>query len=232
MLNMSFGIQVNEAVANHGLTIGDFAATDLTVELLYLMEAKTAAMEESRKLNLKLENARLAAEESSFTDPLTGLRNRRGFEALMPHHIGRNEPFAIMAMDLDFFKEVNDINGHAAGDAVLQEVANRTVSNFRPLDLVTRIGGDEFLIYVSELDRPDVLHRLARRLITRLCEPILFEGLELKLSASIGIATSDGAPSDTLNAIVKRADKALYAAKSAGRGVSRLAPKIEQEEAL
>ena len=83
VVNLSFGISVVEAVREFSLTGGDFAATDLTIEMLYLVEAKSAAMEASRKLNQKLEGAKIAAEEQAFTDTLTGLKNRRAMDHVL-----------------------------------------------------------------------------------------------------------------------------------------------------
>lgn len=219
LLNLSFGIHVSEAVAKNDLTIADFAATDLAVEMLYLLEAKSAAMEESRKLNLRLETARHLAEENSRTDPLTGLPNRRGAERVMSARAAEGARFAVMAIDLDHFKAINDSEGHAAGDAVLAEVARRLLAVLGEGDMVARIGGDEFLaIIVSAADR-DGLTALGDELIAALSAPIPHEGKALRISASVGIAlVADPARSRRKSDAVRLADEALYASKRAGRG--------------
>ena len=90
IINLSFGISVLDAVRDYALTSADFSATDLTIELLYLVEAKSAAMEASRKLNLRLQGAMIAAEEQAFTDTLTGLKNRRAMDHVLGSHVVRS----------------------------------------------------------------------------------------------------------------------------------------------
>ena len=121
VINLSFGISILDAVRDYALTSADFSGTDLAIELLYLVEAKSAAMEASRSLNLRLQGAMLAAEEQAYTDTLTGLKNRRAMDHVLGHLISTNSAFALMHLDLDFFKSVNDRLGHAAGDYVLQQ---------------------------------------------------------------------------------------------------------------
>ncbi len=118
IINLSFGISILDAVRDYALTSADFSGTDLAIELLYLVEAKSAAMEASRSLNLRLQEAMLAAEEQAFTDMLTGLKNRREMDVFLGHMTSGNVPFALMHLDLDYFKSVNDRLGHAAGDFV------------------------------------------------------------------------------------------------------------------
>ena len=218
LLNLSFGIHVCEAVAQHNLTISDFAATDLAVEMLYLLEAKSAAMEESRNLNRRLESARLAAEESSLTDVLTGLPNRRGFEKALAQLVERNAPIALIAIDLDYFKRVNDTYGHAAGDAVLSEAANRFRKTLRCEDVIARMGGDEFLAIVDDTGKSTDLVGLGQRLIDAAKRPIEFEGQVFEISASIGIAHQFDQSARDSDSMLRCADDALYASKRGGRG--------------
>ena len=127
-----------------------------------------------------------------------------------------------MHLDLDFFKEVNDTYGHAAGDTVLQRAARVMVAATRERDAVARIGGDEFVLIFPRLVDPDKLAAIAGRLIRGLEEPIAIGDQTCRISASIGIAIrqdSDEAAEDLLH----RADTALYAAKRAGRGRYRFA---------
>lgn len=226
VINLSFGISVLDAVGDYALSSADFAATDLAVEMLYLVEANSAAMEASRKLNLRLQGAMIAAEERSFTDTLTGLKNRRAMDHVLERLSAGAVPHALMLLDLDFFKEVNDRLGHAAGDHVLQETARAMREVTRSEDLAVRVGGDEFLLIFPKLDDRDTLGGIAARLIGHLEQPIAFGGDTCKVSASIGIAlSSPGAddPADVLDA----ADAALYEAKRSGRAQYRFADAAE-----
>lgn len=221
LVNLSFGINVVDAVRAYNLTAADFAVTDLAVEMLYLVEAKSAAMEASRKLNSKLQSARETAERQAFTDALTGLGNRRAMDAALHRLLVAGEAFALMHMDLDYFKSINDNLGHAAGDQVLARVAEILRAETRAEDIVTRIGGDEFvLIYRGLVDR-QTLGRIATRIIERLSRPIDF-GVETgRVSASIGTAVSSDYPAPDADAMLVDADLALYEAKRAGRGCHR-----------
>ncbi|MFV1493442.1 MULTISPECIES: diguanylate cyclase domain-containing protein [unclassified Phaeobacter] len=217
-INLSFGISVLEAVRDYDLTSADFSPTDLTIEMLYLVEAKSAAMEASRQLNLRLQGAKIAAEEQAFTDTLTGVKNRRAMDHILNRLIASGRDFSLMHVDLDFFKEVNDTLGHAAGDTVLQRVAKLMVQCTRQNDTVARVGGDEFvLIFEGLIDRIQ-LSGIARRLIASIEEPIPFGDKTCKISASAGTALSTmfsaGLDAATL---LNQADVALYAAKNAGR---------------
>ena len=217
IINLSFGISVFEAVKDLSLTDADFAATDLAVEMLYLVEAKSAAMEASRKLNLRLQGAKIAAEEQAFTDTLTGLRNRRGMNHIVTRLLEAGETFALMHLDLDYFKSVNDTLGHAAGDHVLQHVAKLMVKETRSDDIIVRTGGDEFVLIFVGLARRDRVCAIADRLIKRLEEPIYFNGEECRISASIGATLSCNYQEPSIDVLLGDADVALYEAKARGR---------------
>lgn len=217
LINLSFGIGVIDAVRRHALTEADFAATDLTVELLYLVEAKTAVMEELKGLNLRLQGAKVAAEEQALTDPLTGLRNRRAADLRLDLLCSGRRAFSVLLMDLDFFKAVNDNLGHAAGDHVLREVAQVLRDQTRAEDCVARTGGDEFLIILPGLADPGLLRQVSDRIIARIARPILFEGQECQVSASIGMALSSHYPALEVASMLQDLDAALYRAKRAGR---------------
>lgn len=219
VINLSFGISIVDSVRDYALTSADFAATDLTVEMLYLIEAKSTAMEASRRLNQRLQGAMIAAEEQAFTDTLTGLKNRRAVDHILPRLAESGRPFAVMQIDLDFFKAVNDTLGHAAGDHVLQQVARVLVEETRKTDTVARVGGDEFVLVFDGLQNRDTLARIATRIIEKLTRPIPFEGDECRISASIGIAVfgRDGANASPKE-LLADADFALYSSKHKGRG--------------
>ncbi len=217
LVNLSFGIAAVDAVGVFDLTAGDFPPTDLTVEMLYLVEAKEAVMEESRNLNLRLQGAKIAAEEQAFTDTLTGLKNRRAMDMILARYTAAREKFGLMHLDLDFFKEVNDTLGHAAGDFVLQEAARILVEETRSEDTIVRAGGDEFVLIFHRLTRADRLSKVANRILARLEEPMLFGETPCRVSGSIGIAVSSDYPEPDTDQMLADADAALYASKNAGR---------------
>ena len=218
LINLSFGIGVMEAVRQHSLTDADFAATDLAVELLFLVEVKTAVMEELRSLNLRLQGAKVVAEEQALTDTLTGLRNRRALDFDLAAMIGQGISFGLMHLDLDYFKQVNDTFGHAAGDHVLREVAAVLRAETRATDTVARVGGDEFVILLPGLPDRARLTQIARRIIESLTQPIDFEGETCRISGSIGLTVSTFYDPPDPERMLGDADLALYASKKAGRG--------------
>lgn len=217
VLNLSFGISVIDAVRDYALTAADFAVTDLTVEMLYLVEAKTAVMEELRHLNQRLNGAREVAEHQAATDTLTGLSNRRAMDLVLAQLLERRQRFALMHIDLDHFKHVNDTYGHAAGDEVLQAVASRMKECTRAGDSVIRQGGDEFMLVLPGLTDRQMVEALAARLVSAIEVPVAFGTDMLRVSASIGasIAPEDGRMS--LERMMEDADTALYVVKENGR---------------
>ncbi|MCF4125979.1 GGDEF domain-containing protein [Methylobacterium sp. SyP6R] len=156
-------------------------------------------------------------------DAMTGLANRATFQdrfaALDRPPPGRAPFGALLLIDLDGFKPVNDTFGHAAGDACLVEVAARLRLSCRDDDLVARIGGDEFAILLATT-APGIAEEVAARLIAALSRPMTWAGRAFTIGASIGIARTDGRPSADL---FVAADAALYAAKAEGRGRFRVA---------
>ena len=222
IVNLSFGISILDAVRDFGLTNADFAATDLAIEMLYLVEAKTAAMEASYRLNTRLQGARIAAEEQAYTDTLTGLKNRRALDMVLTRLLDRRASFAVMQIDLDYFKAVNDTLGHAAGDHVLQNVARIMVDETRNDDLVARVGGDEFTVVLVDVRNEEVLRRVGRRIIERLEEPMPFQGNTCRISASIGTVWIQTGDTPSMQKLLEDADVALYASKHAGRATQTL----------
>lgn len=219
LLDLSFGLGVVEAVRRHRLNATDFAPTDLAVETLYLVEANAAVMAESRRLVDRLQGARLAAEAEAQSDALTGLRNRRALDGILAGLLREERPFALMGLDLDLFKAVNDSLGHAAGDDVLREAARVMLGAVREGDVVARTGGDEFALLLPGLVRADRLAEIADRLIEGLERPMAAGGTTCAISASVGVVTTAcyGGPAEAAR-LAADADAALYASKKAGRG--------------
>lgn len=218
LINLSFGIGLVDAVRSYDLSGADFAVTDLTLEMLYLFEAKSAALNASEKLNRRLKGAKSVAEEQALTDTLTGLRNRRAMDIALSQLIDQGASFAIMHLDLDFFKQVNDTLGHAAGDLVLEKVGRVLRHETRAGDHVARVGGDEFVILFRELVDPSRLTGTASRIIEALEEPIAFRDSACRVSASVGITLSSFYRSPDPDQMLSDADEALYASKRGGRG--------------
>lgn len=219
LLNLSFGIDVPLAVRDHDLSQADFAPTDLAVELLYLVEAKAAVMAELARMNARLHRAKTRAEEEALTDTLTGLANRRALERelLALRAGGRN--FALMHIDLDYFKFVNDTLGHAAGDHVLVTAAQRLRAQVRASDLVARVGGDEFMIVQPGVVDAGPVQRVGQAILRSLALPIAYDGQECRIAGSIGAVFSAALPDGlALDVLLEHADRALYASKKAGRG--------------
>jgi diguanylate cyclase (GGDEF)-like protein/PAS domain S-box-containing protein len=155
----------------------------------------------------------------AFHDNLTGLANRALFRDRLDQALARAErsdrPLAVLLVDLDGFKQVNDTLGHDAGDQLLQEVAERFNGVVRTSDTVARFGGDEFALLLEEIVDHEAV-ALAQRLLDRLAEPVAVRGREVVLGASVGIVLHTG-PGQS-EELVRHADVAMYAAKDGGRG--------------
>ena len=218
LIQLSLGVSFARAVADSKLTLKDFSPCDQTVDLLYLREANAAIARESRNLTGRLQRAKQAAEEQALTDTLTGLSNRRAMDAALQSLTETPLPrFGLMHLDLDFFKDVNDSMGHAAGDHVLTHVADILRSEIREGDLVARVGGDEFVLLFRDCDDNDLLEAIGARLITRLEEPTVFNGQTCRISASAGSVLASRYDRPDPDRMLNDADVALYASKNRGR---------------
>ncbi|HDR28766.1 diguanylate cyclase domain-containing protein [Rhodovulum sp.] len=217
LIDISMGISLIEAVSRFDLTLGDFSPTDLAVELLYLHEAKSVVSAELSRLAERLNGARVSAEKEAATDTLTGLANRRRLDATLARLLGQGRAFALMQIDLDYFKLVNDTHGHDVGDAVLRRVAHLLRAQCRTQDLVARVGGDEFVMILVDIVEPFRIARIAERLIRQIEEPILVGMRECRISASIGVSVFSRQDSPDAKRLMREADSALYQSKGAGR---------------
>jgi len=163
-------------------------------------------------------------EEMASHDALTGLPNRRWFIAALDREIARyrrtGEPFAVLYLDLDNFKDVNDSLGHPAGDRLLLAVAQRLTASVREIDTVARFGGDEFAAIQSNVRDPAHAQILAEKIVRALGEPFVLDGSEIQSGASLGVAMY-GPESPDAESLLAHADVALYLAKTEGRGTYR-----------
>ncbi len=168
---------------------------------------------------------RKAAEERAFSlamrDPLTGLHNRRSLSetgsALLSTTTRRGKALAMMMLDLDNFKNINDVNGHAVGDALIRAVANELSSLVPPNALLARLGGDEFACaFPFDIGNPEIVDKVSESVVARLGQPLMADGVHVHISCSVGIAET-AVDCDSIDLLMRRADIAMYAAKQQGR---------------
>ena len=175
--------------------------------------------------------AAIAKEHQSLHDALTGLPNRTLFRDRIEQAItaGRRADVssAVMLIDLDHFKEINDTLGHHAGDRLLEEVAHRLQASLGGRDTVARLGGDEFGVLLPALRRPGDANVVARQLLAGLREPFSIEGLTLEVDASIGMACHP-AHGTGVETLIQRADIAMYSAKEGGGGHAMFEPRLDR----
>ena len=187
-------------------------------------------MLEVRLLHEAARNHGKMLESLALNDPLTGLANRRLLAERMSMalaHARRNKsPMAVIYLDLDGFKQINDTLGHGAGDVLLKMVAGRLVAAVREVDTVARLGGDEFIIALWDVRGADLAAAVALKVIDAVSQPYSIEGhaVSISISAGIGIYPDHGEDVDTL---MKSADLALYEAKRAGKNTYRISERTD-----
>lgn len=199
---------------------------DVAEQLTIVNEALADEIIERERLEHQLISV-MAQEESArydaFHDTLTGLPNRVLFYDRLEHALAQakrhNWTLAVMFMDLDKFKEINDVYGHSAGDILLQTISKRLLDITREDDTVSRHGGDEFLYLLMQIESEIDISLIANKIINSIQQPCSLEGQEIVISPSIGISIypKDGDSSETL---IKSADMAMYAAKLKKSGFS------------
>ena len=211
--DQALGAQALDMGANDLMPYG-FQPAEMALRINALLRRKKS----SDKLRAKIRDGL----EAAVSDPLTGLHNRRyamsQLDRIAEQSVQTGEPFTVMIADMDHFKRINDTHGHAAGDVVLIETANRLRTNLRSVDLLARIGGEEFLIVMPGVPLQD-----AKGAARRLCHLIgqksfkKPDGLHtINATISIGLAIGCG-HEKTTHRLLDEADKALYAAKTRGR---------------
>jgi len=161
-------------------------------------------------------------------DGLTGLPNRKLFLDRLEHAMTRTRQAAVLYLDLDGFKKVNDSLGHNAGDLLLRTAAERLTGALRPQDTVARLGGDEFAVLIEDGDRPTVVS-LAQACLDALNQPFLLHGRKAVISVSIGVVFIAGGDADE---VIRNADVAMYAAKARGKGCYQIFESRMHEQLL
>ncbi|MBA3033534.1 MAG: diguanylate cyclase [Gammaproteobacteria bacterium] len=221
-------ILVITAQPGHKLRALTSGAKDFISKPFDMMEAKTRIhnMLEVRLLYKQLEDYSREMESLALHDALTGLPNRRLLMdrlSLAIAHAHRNKrTMAVMYLDLDGFKQVNDTLGHAAGDTLLSLVAARLVAAVRQEDTVARLGGDEFVIALWELSHPDDVAKLVAKVIQAVSQPYDIQGSDVSMTVSIGVSIYP-AHGEDVDTLMKSADLALYEAKHTGKNSYRIA---------
>ena len=172
----------------------------------------------------ELHAAKQELQQLAHHDSLTGLANRNKFNERLTLALAKSRrnkcPIALICLDIDHFKEINDTRGHAVGDAILCEFAMRLHANVRETDMAARLGGDEFVVIIEDIDSADVPEIIARKLLVAMQRNFVVNAAELHATTSIGIGfCRAGASAD---ALMLAADNALYEAKSAGRNTYRV----------
>jgi diguanylate cyclase len=222
-LNGHVWIVIAGAIASTGLVVGrQLAAFTENSRLLDELDAKVQELHQSLR---ERESLTTQLRHQAFHDPLTGLANRAMFSHQLQAAVGAVPPYtgrlALMIVDLDDFKPVNDRFGHAAGDELLVLAARRLRGCVREVDLVARLGGDEFAVLIDGL--PDEADRIAERIVDVLGVPFLVSATTAAVSASVGVVVAHGGER-TPEQLIHDADVAMYEAKRSGKGGYRIRP--------
>jgi diguanylate cyclase (GGDEF)-like protein len=227
LMFVGIGSSVLSTSIKHYFSGGQAADQTLVIALLLNVALILFGWRRHRELAHEV-TIRTAAEERAqllaSKDPLTGFLNRRSLAeegaAMFAGAQRRHKAMALLMLDLDHFKTVNDMHGHATGDALLNAVAQEIAAAMPSVALTARFGGDEFACaFLFDPAHPDTVERIAERLVSRMAQPFACEGLQLHVSASIGIARSDFHCA-SIDALMRAADIAMYAAKNSGRNRS------------
>ncbi|MCZ7481745.1 sensor domain-containing diguanylate cyclase [Rhizobium rhizogenes] len=211
-----------------GLVVGAFCLVDTVprkfsraeIDNLRHFALLAAALLRLQKANFTMSLAERELRDAAMTDPLTGFYNRKALEAIVDGQLGAalqaNETFGVLYLDLDGFKAINDTFGHPAGDCVLTAAAGRIRDAIRSEDIVVRMGGDEFAIFIPHPNSSVLMNGLADRLLSAFREPFDVDGHEVAARLSIGGAIAPQAGADRA-ALLCSVDEALYQAKKSGR---------------
>jgi diguanylate cyclase (GGDEF)-like protein/PAS domain S-box-containing protein len=207
------------------LTMRDHEGRDVPVSALVLAHTNDLGRIETISVVARdisdLKQAQWQMRQLATHDYLTGLPNRMMLYDRLDQALARfhrlGQTVALLYLDLDRFKPINDELGHHVGDAVLVTLADRIHATVRDIDTPARIGGDEFCVLIEGFDSPELLEGVASRLIEAISEPIAVEGVSVAVGVSIGIVSADQTSTDA-DSLLARGDAAMYRAKAAGRG--------------
>jgi diguanylate cyclase (GGDEF)-like protein len=219
-------------VARHERTLDELTHAQADMERANIALEKAKNLAEAR--NAELEATRATLEFNALHDALTGLPNRRSLDLVLAHHAKRcaadSGGIALLHVDLDRFKQINDTMGHVAGDEMLIHVARLIRAATRPDDFIARVGGDEFII-VRQVSDDDTRHlsELANALIERICQPVPYQGHLCRVGASVGIAVAMGDEVDPKSLLVN-SDIALYRVKQRMKGTAEFFSEEIQRE--
>ena len=218
------GGQVMSSIVDTMLGVGGGVDMTLSIALILNIALIMFGWRRYKDLSNEIVERTIAEQRAQVLashDPLTGFLNRRALSedgiALLARTLKRQKTLAVMALDLDHFKNVNDVHGHAIGDALLKSVACEVLALVPPSAITARLGGDEFACaFAYDAGNPEIVERIAQAIVVRLAQPFDAAGTFVHISASVGIAHS-AADCETMDALMRRADIAMYAAKHQGR---------------
>ena len=197
-----------------------FASTIYVIAAFRAAKTLSATLKKSYQLTHELERARASAEEQARTDELTGMRNRRAFyevgDLAVAQAIRYRDPLALILLDIDHFKKINDTWGHATGDEVLRLVALIVQRTIRTSDVAGRVGGEEFAILLPRANAADAVAMAERLRVAMEKAPLYHDQGEIHFTSSFGVALAGG-EANTLEKLLADADRALYEAKESGR---------------
>lgn len=168
----------------------------------------------------RLQDAEIYALDLAYRDPLTGLNNQRYMTTLFDQALllatRPHQKLAVIYIDLDNFKPINDTDGHLVGDEVLKTIAKRLVDNTRSTDICARMGGDEFVVIATQLESEEHAHQIAAKLLQQCCNDVLINDKNYRLGASVGVSVYPAHGND-LTQLLKNADEAMYEVKKNGK---------------
>ena len=187
LICMTFGAGIVRASEQLDIKEQDFSFADATSDVLYMVRFQELLIAESKRLVQELESSKEEAERRAMTDVLTGLPNRRALSAYLEKAFDVDDPpeLTVLHADLDYFKKVNDTLGHAAGDFILVHAATILKEEAGPDAIVSRIGGDEFMLVVPSEDRAR-LKDIANRIMNRIIQPVHYLGQACRIGISLG----------------------------------------------
>jgi diguanylate cyclase (GGDEF)-like protein len=221
---LALAVATSVTMQLRGQTSGPFLYWSFVVLVLLIVGRQLLTVLDNQALNRRLAAMVGQLEHRAFHDALTGLPNRALFRERVGHALRRRSqagtPLALLFIDLDDFKTVNDQLGHAAGDDLLAAVARRLLTCVRGEDTVARLGGDEFAVLLEQSSSHEVAVRVAGRILEAMRPPFSLEGHQVQIGASVGVTVSGATEVDQ---VLREADVAMYTAKAHGKGRFELA---------